>query len=138
MSITSGLRAWLNTYSGLAGDRINVDCLPSNIASYSLDSDPTITETRYIDGTRSEERIYILSSREAWGDDIIQNTDILEWYDALDKWVRMQRHRRNYPDIGDGRRVSNIAVISTPYPFTVDDNGKARYQVQIKLNYYEE
>lgn len=138
MTITGGLRAWLNTYEGLAGDRINVDCLPDRLASYSLDSDPSWSETCYLDGTRAVERTFILSSREAWGEDIAQNTEVLEWYENLSAWMREQRCKRNFPDIGTGRQVTGVSVVSAPYPFSVDENGEARYQVQIKLNYYEE
>lgn len=49
MTITDGLRAWLNNYEGLAGDRINVDCLPARLASYSLDSDPVL-ERKIVSG----------------------------------------------------------------------------------------
>ena len=118
MSIMDGLRAWLNGYQGLTGGRINVDCLPAELASYSLDSDPSYTVTIYMDGT--------------------QNAANLEWYDNLAAWIRRQRRARNWPDIGKGRTVSNISVVSTPYPFAVEANGEARYQIQIKLNYYEE
>lgn len=138
MTITSGLRAWLNTWEGLAGDRINVDCLPNNQNGYSLDSDPTITETRFLYGPRAVERVFILSSLEAWGEDILQNEEVLEWYESLSAWVRGKNRRREFPDIGDTRRVRGISVVSAPYPFSVPENGNARYQVQIKLNYYEE
>mgnify|MGYP002737068413 CR=1 FL=1 len=138
MSIVDGLRAWLNGYEGLAGGRINVDCLPAELASYSLDSDPSYTVTTYMDGTQTAERTYVISSREAIGDDIAQNAANLEWYDNLAAWIRRQRRTRNWPDIGKGRTVSNISVVSTPHPFGVNEDGKARYQIQIKLNYYEE
>lgn len=84
------------------------------------------------------ERTYVIASREAIGSDITQNAANLEWYDALAAWIRRQRRVRNWPDIGKGRTVSNISVASTPYPFAVEANGEARYQIQIKLNYYEE
>lgn len=138
MSIVDGLRAWLNGYQGLEGGRINVDCLPAELASYSLDSDPSYTVTTYMDGTQAVERTYVIASREAIGDDIAQNAANLEWYDNLAAWIRRQRRARNWPDIGKGRTVSNISVVSTPYPFVVSEDGEARYQIQIKLNYYEE
>lgn len=138
MSIVDGLRAWLDGYQGLAGGRINVDCLPAELATYSLDSDPSYTVSTYLDGTQAVERTYVIASREAIGDDIAQNTANLEWYDGLAAWIRRQRRARNWPDIGKGRTVSNISVVSTPYPFVVNEDGEARYQIQIKLNYYEE
>ena len=115
-----------------------MDCLPAELASYSLDSDPSYTVTTYMDGTQAAERTYVIASREAIGDDIAQNATNLEWYDDLAAWIRRQRRTRNWPDIGKGRTVSNISVVSTPYPFGVNKDGEARYQIQIKLNYYEE
>lgn len=138
MTITDGLREWLNRYEGLEGDRINVDCLSDRLASYSLDSDPSWSETPYMDGTRAVERNFILSSREAWGEDIVQNTGVLEWYENLSRWVWKQNRKRSFPNLGPGRTVTRVAVTSTPYPFSTEENGPARYQVQIKLNYYEE
>lgn len=138
MSIINGLRVWLNGYDGLKGGRIHVDCLPAELAAYSLDSDPSYTVTTYLDGTQAVERVYVIASREAIGDDIAQNISNLEWYDGLAAWIRQQRRIRNWPDIGQGRTVSNISVVSTPYPFIVSEDGEARYQIQIKLNYCEE
>lgn len=63
MSIVDGLRAWLDGYQGLTGGRINVDCLPAELASYSLDSDPSYTVATYMDGTQAVERTYVIASR---------------------------------------------------------------------------
>lgn len=79
-----------------------MDCLPAELASYSLDSDPSYTVATYMDGTQAVERTYVIASREAIGSDITQNAANLEWYDALAAWIRRQRRVRNWPDIGQG------------------------------------
>ena len=37
-----------------------------------------------------------------------------------------------------GKTARKIVVTSSAYPFTVSDNGTARYQTQMRLEYYQE
>ena len=109
MTIIDGVRAWLKTYEGLADGRLSVDFLPEEAKSYSVDTVPT-TEIvkRYLDGSSIRQFLFCVSSREIYS-----------------------------PNIGTGRTVRSIEISSTAYPFVVDEHGTARYQLQLKLTYFQ-
>lgn len=138
MTIIDGVRAWLKTYEGLADGRLSVDFLPEEAKSYSVDTVPT-TEIvkRYLDGSSIRQFLFCVSSREFYSDNIAQNVDNQAFYEGLAAWLERKSKLRQFPDIGMGRTVRSIEISSTAYPFVVDEHGTARYQLQLKLTYFQ-
>lgn len=138
MTIIDGVRAWLKTYEGLADGRLSVDFLPEEAKSYSVDTVPTAEIVkRYLDGSSIRQFLFCVSSREFYSDNITQNVDNQAFYEGLAAWLERKSKRRQFPDIGAGRAVRSIEISSTAYPFIVDDHGTARYQLQLKLTYFQ-
>ena len=138
MTIIDGVRAWLKTYEGLADGRLSVDFLPEAAKSYSVDTVPT-TEIvkRYLDGSSIRQFLFCVSSREFYSDNIVQNVYNQAFYEGLAAWLERKSKLRKFPDIGTGRTVRSIEISSTAYPFVVDEHGTARYQLQLKLTYFQ-
>ena len=138
MTIIDGVRAWLKTYEGLADGRLSVDFLPEDAKSYSVDTIPT-TEivTRYLDGSSIRQFLFCISSREFYGDNITQNVDNQAFYEGLSAWLERKGRLRQFPNIGADRTVRSVEISSTAYPFIVDEHGTARYQLQLRLTYYQ-
>lgn len=138
MTIIDGVRAWLKTYEGLADGRLSVDFLPEEAKSYSVDTVPT-TEIvkRYLDGSSIRQFLFCVSSREFYSDNIAQNVDNQAFYERLAAWLERKSKLRQFPNIGTGRTVRSIEISSTAYPFVVDEHGTARYQLQLKLTYFQ-
>lgn len=138
MTIIDGVRAWLKTYEGLADGRLSVDFLPEDAKSYSVDTIPT-TEivTRYLDGSSIRQFLFCISSREFYGDNITQNVDNQAFYEDLSAWLERKSRLRQFPNIGADRTVRSVEISSTAYPFIVDEHGTARYQLQLRLTYYQ-
>lgn len=138
MTIIDGVRAWLKTYEGLADGRLSVDFLLEAAKSYSVDTVPT-TEIvkRYLDGSSIRQFLFCVSSREFYSDNIAQNVDNQAFYEGLAAWLERKSKLRQFPDIGTGRTVRSIEISSTAYPFVVDEHGTARYQLQLKLTYFQ-
>ena len=138
MTIIDGVRAWLKTYEGLADGRLSVDFLPEEAKSYSVDTVPT-TEIvkRYLDGSSIRQFLFCVSSREFYSDNIAQNLDNQAFYEGLAAWLERKSKLRQVPNIGTGRTVRSIEISSTAYPFVVDEHGTARYQLQLKLTYFQ-
>lgn len=60
------------------------------------------------------------------------------FYEAFSRWVEIQNRRpRHLPELSDGRSAQKVEVTTSGYPFLVDDHGTARYQIQMKLTYFE-
>lgn len=138
MTIIDGVRAWLKTYEGLADGRLSVDFLPEEAKSYSVDTVPT-TEIvkRYLDGSSIRQFLFCVSSREFYSDNIAQNVDNQAFYEGLAAWLERKSKLLQFPNIGTGRTVRSIEISSTAYPFVVDEHGTARYQLQLKLTYFQ-
>jgi hypothetical protein len=138
MTIIDGVRAWLKTYEGLADGRLSVDFLPEEAKSYSVDTVPT-TEIvkRYLDGSSIRQFLFCVSSREFYSDNIAQNVDNQAFYEGLAAWLERKSKLWQFPNIGTGRTVRSIEISSTAYPFVVDEHGTARYQLQLKLTYFQ-
>ena len=138
MTIIDGVRAWLKTYEGLADGRLSVDFLPEEAKSYSVDTVPT-TEIvkRYLDGSSIRQFLFCVSSRAFYSDNIAQNVDNQAFYEGLAAWLERKSKLRQFPNIGTGRTVRSIEISSTAYPFVVDEHGTARYQLQLKLTYFQ-
>ena len=112
--------------------------MPEAAKSYSVDTVPT-TEIvkRYLDGSSIRQFLFCVSSREFYSDNIAQNVDNQAFYEGLAAWLERKSKLRQFPDIGTGRTVRSIEISSTAYPFVVDEHGTARYQLQLKLTYFQ-
>ena len=98
-----------------------------------------------IDGVRAWLKTYegladgrlCVSSREFYSDNIAQNVDNQAFYEGLAAWLERKSKLRQFPNIGTGRTARSIEISSTAYPFVVDEHGTARYQLQLKLTYFQ-
>lgn len=138
MSIVEAIRAWLRTYPPLADGRLGVDFLPEDAQTYSVDTEPVQPVVkRYMDGSAVKQYAFVLASREFHADAITQNIENSAFYDAFSSWVEGQNRARNFPVLEAGRTARRIEVTSSGYPFQAYDEGTARYQIQLRLTYFE-
>lgn len=138
MTLIEGVRAWLRTYPPLAAGRLNVDFLPKEAQTYSVDVVPCKEAVKtYLDGSSVRQFLFTLASREYRNADARQNADNLAFYEDFSHWVEGQSRRRALPELGENRTARKVEVTTSGYPFLVDDHGTARYQIQMKLTYFE-
>lgn len=139
MTIIESVRTWLRTYPPLADGRLGVDYLPEEAKTFSVDTVPSKeTVKRYLDGSAQKQYLFTLASREFRADDIRGNTENLAFYEGFSRWVEAQNCcQKHLPALSDGRSAMKVEVTTSGYPFLVDDHGTARYQIQLKLTYFE-
>lgn len=140
MTNIEAVRSWLRTYPPLAKGRLGVDFLPTQAQTYSVEVVPCKEVVkRYRDGSSVKEFAFVLASREFYQDDIGQNTDNLSFYEDFAQWVEEGNRRgaKRLPPLAPGRTAQRVEVTSTGYPFLVDEQGTARYQIQMKLIYFQ-
>ncbi len=139
MTVIEAVRGWLKTCPLLEDERLNIDFLPIEAQSYSVEAVPGRgTIEKYMDGSAIKQFLFVIASREFSGDDLAQNADNLQFYEALADWVERQNHRpKHLPDLGEGRDARKIEVTTPGYLFYSDDQGTARYQIQMALTYTE-
>lgn len=138
MTIVEGVRAWLKTYPPLAGGRLNVDCLPPDARTYAVEIVPCKEQVKaYLDGSCVKQFLFNLASREFCGLDIAQNIDNLAFYEGFSAWVEEQSRRHILPVLEEGKRAQRVEVTTSGYPFAIDDHGNAKYQIQMRLIYFQ-
>lgn len=137
MTVMQCIQKWLKTYSGLSG-RLDVDFLDEDAETYSVDTIPCEEIIkRYKDGGTVKQFQFAVSSRRFYEQNIKQNLSNLQFFEDLTAWVESKARSRQLPTMDKGRTAQKIVVTSTAYPFIVSEDGKARYQIQMRLEYYQ-
>ena len=138
MTVIECVRDWLKEYSGLSG-RLDVDFLGEEADTYSIDTIPgEEIIKRYRGGGCIKQFQFAVSSRRFYDQNIAQNVENLKFFEDLTAWIEERAKARNLPQMDGGRTAQRIVVTSTAYPFVVSEDGKARYQMQMRLEYFKE
>ena len=137
MSIIEAVRGYLATCPLLAGEKLNVDFLPPEAASYSVDVVPvTPVIKQYLDGSSNRQFLFVLATRSYYGEHIRQQIDNLGFFEAFEEWLAEQNLAGILPDLGDGRTARKLEVTTSGYVFAPETD-TARYQIQCKITYYQ-
>ena len=139
MTMTEALRGYLEQFPGLAGGVMHVDWLPAEAQTYTIDSVPAepILKT-YMDGSSRRQFLFQVASREFFAPDVENQTGNMAWFEEFTAWVEEKNFWRDFPALGPGKSCKSIEIVSTAYPFSVSEDGMARYQVQMKMTYLQE
>lgn len=137
MTVIECVRDWLKEYSGLSG-RLDVDFLGEDADTYSIDTIPSEEIIKRYKCGCVKQFQFAISSRRFYDQNIAQNIDNLKFFEDLGAWVEERAKARQLPVMDSGRTAQKIVVTSTAYPFIVSEDGKARYQMQMRLEYFKE
>lgn len=138
MSITEAVRQFVRTYPPLTDNRIYVDCLPDEVGSYSIGVTPCKEWVkRYVDGSGTKQFLFVLTSREAFGEQVRQQLDNLGFYEDFSHWLDRQTAARTLPELGPGRTPLAVEATTSGYAF-IPGTETARYQIQCRLTYTQE
>lgn len=116
---------------------INIDYLDNDSTTYSIEEvpcEPIIK--RYINGDTKRQYDFIFASRESYGADVFQNIENSGFYEDFSSWIEEESLKGNLPSLEGNRESLEIRVSTTGYAFQTDDNS-ARYQIQLKLIYFQ-
>lgn len=137
MTIIEAVREYIKSYPPLSGGRLNVDFLPEEAQNYSVDVVPCKEWVKqYVDGSGVKQFLFVLSSREFYGEHIRQQIDNLEFYEKFQLWLEQQTKKRGLPQLEDGRMSQKIEVLTSGYVF-MPGIETARYQIQCRLEYFQ-
>lgn len=137
MTVIESVQKWLKKYSGLSG-RLGVDFLPEDADTYSIDTIPCEEVIkRYKDGGKIKQFQFAVSSRRFYDKNIKNNLSNVQFFEDLTAWVENKARLRELPAMDKGRTAQKIVVTSSAYPFETTENGMARYQIQMRLEYYQ-
>ena len=110
MSIIEAVRKYLQTCPLLKGGTLNVDFLPPEAATYSVDVVPVKPVLKaYMDGSSQRQFLFVLATRTYYGEFVRQQLDNLCFFEE---------------------------VTTSGYVFAPDTD-TARYQIQCRLSYFQ-
>lgn len=137
MTIMEAVRKYVEAYPALAGSKLNVDFLPPEAATFSLDAVPSKSVIKsYLDGSTVRQFLFVLALRAYWGPDIRQQVDNLCFFEKFEEWLDARNRARSLPVLGEGRTARKLEVVTSGYAFAPDAD-MARYQIQCKLTYFQ-
>lgn len=137
MTIIEAVREWLRGCPLLSGGMLNVDFLPPEAASYSLDVTPVRPVVRtFIDGESERQFAFVLATRTYYGQTVRQQLDNLGAFEQFTDWVDACSRTGALPRLGAGRRACKVEVTTSGYVFAPDTD-TARYQIQCRMVYYQ-
>lgn len=115
--------------------KLNVDFLGARPTEYTIDPTPADPiYKRYVDGGAIKQYVFVIASREMYGKDLAKHIDNAGFYEKLSSWIEAQDRLGNYPKIG--KMVTGMETLSGGYLMSADEKS-ARYQVQIRVLYYD-
>ncbi len=116
---------------------LRADFLGSEENDFTLESvpcDPVIK--RYVSGATLRQYLFIIGTRQAYGEDTLQNISNSGLCEDIFAWIEEQNSVRNLPRLPEGMTAQKIEGISTAYLLDEDSqNFAARYQIQCRLTY---
>lgn len=93
----------------------------------------------YVDGSTIRQYLFTFSSIEAYGADILQNIDNIGFYEDFTQWLEVNTNNNILPIMADGKEARSIEALTNGYIFdNAADSSTARYQVQMRLTYFQE
>ena len=136
MAVIEFIRNWLKEYPGLKG-RLDVDFLDEEAETFSIDTIPCEEVIkRYTRGASLKQYQFAISSRRYYEQNIETNVENLKFFENLTNWIENKMYKRELPEMDSNRTALRIIVTSNAYPFIVSEDGKARYQIQLRLEYF--
>lgn len=137
MTMIEAIRKYLESCPVLSGGKLNVDFLPQDATTYSVDVVPTTPVVkRYLDGSSARQFLFVFATRASYGEHIRQQLDNLCLFEAFEEWVDKQNRAKAFPDLGEGRTAQKLEVTTSGYVFAPETD-TARYQIQCRLSYFQ-
>ena len=137
MTIIEGLRAYIEGFPLLSGGVLHVDFLPASEAAYCLEVSPGVLVNKtYMDGSSRRQVQFVLASRQPYGPDILQQIDNIRFFDQFVEWLDGRKLLRKLPELGDGRKCTDITVNTCGYAFA-EQATTAAYQIQMQVEYLQ-
>lgn len=138
MSLMDSLYSYMLTCPFLKEGAVGVDYLGAHHRSYSIEQVPGSTIVKqYSSGDSIRQLGFNFAGREPYGKSEAENLDNSAFYEQLGQWLEQQSRQGVLPELDEGQHAQSIEVLTGGY---VLDTGtsEARYQIQCRLNYYQE
>lgn len=136
MTIIESVREYIKAFPGVSGEKLNVDFLPEEAQSYSVDVIPASEIVKkYVDGSSIRQFLFVFASRAYYGAEIRQQIDNIGLFESFSRWLDTNTQKGIFPRLDGGREARKIEVTTSGYAFAPGED-TARYQIQCRLEYF--
>lgn len=117
--------------------RLNLDYLGLDDIEYGIYSEPTNPLLKkYVDGDELKQYTFVFATKTLMSSSYVTQLDNIAFFDRLIEWIYKSVKDKKLPKLEGNRYAIDMEVLTNGY-LIANDEGKAQYQIQMRLKYLE-
>lgn len=118
--------------------KIDADYLGTDVGDITIDTipcDPIVK--RYTDGGAIKQYLFLIASKNEYSSDTLTNLANIGFFERFSNWIDDQNKADILPVLDEGKQSQEMILVTHGYLMDAEA-GQGRYQIQMKLLYFEE
>nr|DAS24871.1 MAG TPA: Minor capsid protein from bacteriophage [Caudoviricetes sp.] len=138
-TVIESIREYFDKCPLLKADaKLNLDYLGLEEVEYGIYSEPVNPLIkRYVDGDELKQHTFVFAVKNLMSDSYITQLENISFFDKFIQWIEENNKQRNLPKLEGKRQAQRLEILTNGY-LIAQDEGKAQYQIQMRLIYKEE
>lgn len=138
-TVIESIREYFDNCPLLKADaKLNLDYLGLEEVEYGIYSEPVNPLIkRYVDGDELKQHTFVFAVKNLMSDSYITQLENISFFDKFIQWIEENNKQRNLPKLEGKRQAQRLEILTNGY-LIAQDEGKAQYQIQMRLIYKEE
>ena len=138
-TVIESIREYFDSCPLLKADaKLNLDYLGLEEVEYGIYSEPVNPLIkRYVDGDELKQHTFVFAVKNLMSDSYITQLENISFFDKFIQWIEENNKQRNLPKLEGKRQAQRLEILTNGY-LIAQDEGKAQYQIQMRLIYKEE
>lgn len=138
-TVIESIREYFDKCPLLKADaKLNLDYLGLEDVEYGIYSEPVNPIIKkYVDGDELKQHTFVFAVKNLMSDSYITQLENISFFDRFIQWVEQNNKQRKLPQLEGKRQAQRLEILTNGY-LIAQDEGKAQYQIQMRLIYKEE
>ena len=138
-TVIESIREYFDKCPLLKADaKLNLDYLGLEEVEYGIYSEPVNPVIKkYVDGDELKQHTFVFAVKNLMSDSYITQLENISFFDKFIQWIEENNKQRNLPKLEGKRQAQRLEILTNGY-LIAQDEGKAQYQIQMRLIYKEE
>lgn len=138
-TVIESIREYFDKCPLLKADaKLNLDYLGLEEVEYGIYSEPVNPVIKkYVDGDELKQHTFVFAVKNLMSDSYITQLENISFFDRFIQWVEQNNKQRKLPQLEGKRQAQRLEILTNGY-LIAQDEGKAQYQIQMRLIYKEE
>ena len=138
-TVIESIREYFDKCPLLKADaKLNLDYLGLEEVEYGIYSEPVNPVIKkYVDGDELKQHTFVFAVKNLMSDSYITQLENISFFDRFIQWVEQNNKQRKLLQLEGKRQAQRLEILTNGY-LIAQDEGKAQYQIQMRLIYKEE